>query len=68
MITTTNAYRLFLNRSCPLKTHCPMFNKFLEEYVDDGILSNQSDITEHCFLCLDILHRYVSDEFIQQVR
>ncbi len=100
-MTTTNAYRLFINRlcrSCPLKIQCPLFNKFTEEQVDKRILRerkkwkilfqerisfqstslNHYDVeiiennlsngsVQHCFLCLDILHRYTSDEFIQQV-
>jgi hypothetical protein len=35
-MTTTNAYRLFINRlcrSCPLKIHCSIFNKFIEQQV-----------------------------------
>jgi hypothetical protein len=36
-MTTTNAYRLFINRlcrSCPLKTQCALFNKLIEQQVD----------------------------------
>ncbi|CAF1151456.1 unnamed protein product [Rotaria sordida] len=82
---TTNAYRLFINRlcqSCPLKNHCCLLNKFIEEQERISLEStslNRSDIQtidknlnvsslQHCFLCLDILHRYTSDEFIQQIK
>ncbi len=36
-MTTTNAYRLFINRlcrSCPLKTQCSIYNKLNEDQVD----------------------------------
>ncbi len=33
-MATTNAYRLFINRSCPLKTQCSLFNKLIEQQVD----------------------------------
>lgn len=74
-ITTTHAYRLFTQhvcRSCPLIIHCPMLDKLINEHFkhSDASASN-SDLpvssSQHCFLCLDILHRYTSEEYIQQV-
>ncbi|CAF3651634.1 unnamed protein product [Rotaria sp. Silwood1] len=81
-IRTPNAYRLFINRlcqSCPLKNHCSLLNKFIEQQERislESTLLNHSEIQtinnvsslQHCFLCLDILHRYISDEFIQQIK
>ncbi|CAF5056398.1 unnamed protein product, partial [Rotaria sp. Silwood1] len=48
----------------------------LERISLESTLLNHSEIQtinnvsslQHCFLCLDILHRYISDEFIQQIK
>ncbi|CAF1064698.1 unnamed protein product [Adineta steineri] len=71
-----------LCQSCPLKTQCALFNKFAEDQERISLEStslNHSDIQtidnnlnvsslQHCFLCIDILHRYTSDEFMQQIK
>ncbi|CAF2874301.1 unnamed protein product [Rotaria sp. Silwood2] len=71
-----------LCQSCPLKNHCSLLNKFTEQQERISLEStsvNHSDIQtinnnlnvsslQHCFLCLNILHRYTSEEFIQQIK
>ncbi|UJR31972.1 hypothetical protein I4U23_019445 [Adineta vaga] len=71
-----------LCRSCPLKDQCSMLKNFIEKQERISLEStslNHSDVqtidnhltipsTQHCFLCIDVLHRYTSDEFIQRIK
>ncbi|CAF0922159.1 unnamed protein product [Adineta ricciae] len=71
-----------LCRSCPMKEQCSLFKKFIEQQERNSLEStplNHSEVqtidnhltvssSQHCFLCLDVLHRYTSDEFIQQIK